>query len=347
MDETFFYHAIAVAAHGDYYAVKKYRASAPHADGWEQTYHALKKAGILLPDPEREFEQLDRLGIRLILRSQSEYPDRLRHIPHPPFGIYLRGDPTAVNSNPLTLAIVGTRRASDGGKRAAHDFSLALTDAGFTIASGLAFGIDAAAHEGSLDANGVTVAVLAGGLDHVYPGAHEALAQRILDGGGALISEYPPGEEPFGYRFIERNRIIVGIARGALIVEAPESSGALASARYAVEQNRDLFVIPGSITGANFKGSHALIRQGAELVTSPDDILEAYDIVTDKKIVARAAGETPEEILVLKALDELAASADVDKLVAMTKLEPRIVNRTLSFLILRGVVKESDGGYTI
>ena len=252
-----------------------------------------------------------------------------------------------MSANPLTLAIVGTRRASADGKKTARDFARELACAGFTIASGLAFGIDAAAHEGCLDAGGVTVAVLAGGLDSVYPLSHEALAQKILAHGGAIISEYPPGEEPFGYRFIERNRLISGISRAVLIVEAPESSGALATARYAVEQNRDLFVVPGAIAAANFKGSHTLIRQGAELVTSPDEILEAYDIVKKEKAVAQRRGESPEEILILEALETISAPADVDKIITMTRLEPRIVNRTLSFLILRGIVKETGGGYTI
>jgi DNA processing protein len=350
MEEILYYHAIAIAAHGDHHAIKKYRAAVGgDAGSWKATYDALKREGAALPDPERESERLERLGIQLVLSSHHEYPDRLRHIPHPPFGIYVRGEITAVTfANPLTLAIVGTRRASAEGKRTAHDFARELAGAGFTIASGLAFGIDAAAHEGCLDAGGITVAVLAGGLDHVYPYSHESLARKILARGGALISEYPPGEEPYGYRFIERNRIIIGISRGALIVEAPESSGALATARYAVEQNRDLFVVPGSVNAANFKGSHALIRQGAELVTVPDDILKEYDVVKKEHGgTATARGESPEEILVLKAMEEISTAADVDKLVAMTKLEPRIINRTLSFLILRGVVKESEDGYTI
>jgi DNA processing protein len=344
MDETPFYHALAIAAQGNYHVMKRYRTIAP---SWNEVYSNLAKEGVPLPDPEREFERLDGLGIQLVMASHREYPDRLRHIPHPPFGIYIRGAIAALAPNPLTLAIVGTRRASADGKRATHHFARELAAAGFTIASGLAFGIDAAAHEGCLDADGITIAALAGGLDNVYPYAHKTLAQKILAQGGALISEYPPGEAPFGYRFVERNRIISGISRGVLIVEAPEASGAIATARYAVEQNRDVFVMPGAVTATNFKGSHALIRQGAELVTSPNEILEAYDVIKKERTETHARGASPEEILILKALEEIGTHADVDKLATMTKLEPRIVNRTLSFLILRGIVKESDGGYTI
>jgi len=344
MNETLFYHVIAIAMHGDYGTIKKHHA--PTSD-WEATYHGLKEKGIPLADPQQEFERLEKLGIQLILASQDGYPEWLRHIPHPPFGIYVRGNLVAISANPLTLAIVGTRRASGDGKKIARDFSRELAAADFTIASGLAFGIDAAAHEGCLDGGGITVAALAGGLDGIYPQSNALLAQKILAHDGALISEYPPGERPFGYRFIERNRIISGIARGVLIVEAPESSGALATARYAAEQNRDLFVVHGPVTTMNFKGSHALIRQGAELVTSPDEILEAYDVVKRERTTARTRGETREEILILKALETISTPADVDKLVAMTKLEPRIVNRSLSFLILRGIVKETESGYTI
>jgi DNA processing protein len=288
-----------------------------------------------------------------VLAEQKEFPKALRHIPYPPFGIYLRGGGrssavlSAAQDGAPTIAIVGTRRASAEGKKIARSFACELAAAGCTIASGLAFGIDAAAHEGALDAGGATVVVLAGGLDVIYPHSHRGLAERILASGGTLISEYPPGEPPLAYRFIERNRIMSGISRGVLIVEAPESSGALATARYAAEQNRDVFVVPGAVSATNFKGSHALIRQGAELVTSPDDILDEYGI--DKKENARApvGASSPEEIVILKALAEIGAPADVDKLIALTKLEPRTVNQTLSFLLIRGIVKETEGGYTI
>jgi DNA processing protein len=354
MNEAYYYHSIAIAARSGYATIKKYRAAG--GGSWKAAYDALKDdaemSGAALPDPREAYEHMESLGIRLALGTAPEFPEPLRHIPYPPFGIYLRGGALLAmhgishNAAP-TLAIVGTRRASADGKRTARYFARELAAAGCTIVSGLAFGIDAAAHEGALDAGGATVAVLAGGLDTIYPHSHDALARRILERGGTLVSEYPPGEEPFGYRFIERNRIISGISRGVLIVEAPESSGSLATARYAVEQDREVFVVPGAVSAANFKGSHALIRQGAELVTAPDDILEAYGVDKKERVVTRGAMSSPEEILILKALAEISTPADVDKLIEMTKLEPRIVNRTLSFLIIGGIVKESDGGYTI
>lgn len=342
MNEPLFYHAVAIAGHGDYHSIKKFRAG---TDSWEAAYASLRENGVPLSDPENEYERLDRLGIRIAMSADTEYPDSLRHISHPPFALYLRGG--EMPSGPPMLAVVGTRRASADGKKIARRFACELAAGGFAIASGLAFGIDGAAHEGALDAGGRTVAVLAGGLDDVYPHAHDALARRILDAGGTLISEYPPGEEPFGYRFIERNRIISGISQGVLIVEAPESSGALATARYAAEQNRDVFVVPGAVTANNFKGSHALIRQGAELVASPGDILDAYGMKKEIVDAARSAPASPEEILVLTALRENSAAVDVDKLAAWTKLEPRAVNQALSFLLLHGIIKEMNAGYTI
>jgi DNA processing protein len=359
MDEASYYHALAIATQSGYATIKKYRAMG--GGSWEAAYAALiKKTRAPLPDPREAYERMVSLGIRLVLAEQKEFPEALRHIPYPPFGIYLRGGAlpsialnAAHDGAPCavpTIAVVGTRRASADGKKIARSFARALAAAGCTIASGLAFGIDAAAHEGALDARaggGATVAVLAGGLDTVYPHSHRGLAERILAGGGTLISEYPPGAAPLAYRFIERNRIMSGISRGVLIVEAPESSGALATARYAAEQNREVFVVPGSVSATNFKGSHALIRQGAELVTSPDDILGAYGIDKKENIVRRAGASSPEEIVILKALAEIGAPADVDKLIALTKLEPRTVNQVLSFLLIRGIVKELNGGYTI
>ena len=353
MNETHYYNAIAIATQSGYATMRKYRSVS--GGSWEAAYHRLKNNSALLPeyaaplpDPEAAYEHMASFGIRLILDSEKEFPEALRNIPYPPFGIYVRGGPSAsLPSSRVTIAVVGTRRASAEGKKIARSFARELADAGCTIASGLAFGIDSAAHEGALDAGGVTVAILAGGLDSVYPHSHRALAERILASGGMLISEYPPGEPPLAYRFIERNRIMSGLSRGVLIVEAPESSGALATARYALEQDREVFVVPGAITSTHFKGSHTLIRQGAELVTSPDEILEAYGIEKNKCASGKRVVASPEEILVLKALTDISVPADVDKLIALTRLEPRIVNQTLSFLLIRGTIKESDGGYTI
>lgn len=289
-------------------------------------------------------------------QGDTKYPALLREIAHPPFGIYVRGTlpqsmlpPNAASA--LVIAIVGTRRATPEGKAIARRFARDLAQAGFIIVSGLAFGIDAAAHEGCLDANGTTVAVLAGGLDKIYPRENTKLAEKILAAGGAIVSEYPPGVPPYPIRFIERNRLISGLARGTLIVEAPYGSGSLATARFALEQNRDVFAVPGAITQKNFEGSHQLIRQGATLVTTPEEILESYGVSRKDAVCAQMRAHkdaySPEEALILQALVDSATPAEVDKIIAATKLEPQAVNQTLSFLLFRNLIKETGGGYTI
>ena len=342
MEEVFYYHAVAAAVAGDYAKIEKLKKG---FGDWKSAYDALVRSGASRLEPEKEWEKLSRAGIGLVLHADDRYPRLLVEIADPPFGIYVRG--TLPPEGRPSLAIVGTRRATPDGKRIARRFASELARSGFTIVSGLAFGIDAAAHEGCLEAEGVTVAVLAGGLDAVYPRENERLAAKILERGGAIVSEYPPGSPPYPGRFLERNRIISGLTQGVLIVEAPKGSGSLATARRALEQNRDVFVVPGPVAHPNFAGSHQLIRQGAELVTAPEEILEAYGMTREETIAAQERTASREEMLILKALQEVRAPADVDKIAVITKLNIQIVNCALSSLILRNLVKESGGGYTI
>jgi DNA processing protein len=345
MDEHYFYNALAIEAFGSYHAIKKMKKE--HAT-WRQAFESLAAYNGTLPDPIREWKRLMDLNIHLVLYSDKDYPKLLREIPHPPFGIYVRGEATTLDpAKGVAIGIIGTRRATTEGKEVAKKFGQELARAGCTIISGLAFGIDAAGHEGCLDGGGTTVAVFAGGLDHIYPGSNRTLAEKILTAGGSFVSEYPLGEAPLSYRFIERNRIISGLSQGVLVIEAPDGSGSLATARFALEQNRDVFVVPGSISHPNFKGSHKLIRQGATLVTEPRDVLEVYGIDSDDKERKQKEAATPEEKLVLRALASISTPADVDKIIQMTRLEPQIANRALSFLLLRNLIKESGGGYTI
>jgi DNA processing protein len=356
MHESYYYNAVAIALFGDYDAIKKLRATRA---SWEESYYALQEGReASLPEPEAAFEELLRRDVRLALFSDAVYPPWLREIPHPPFALYIRGDSTALLHNPA-LAIVGTRRTSSEGKDIARQFARELANAGFSIVSGLAFGVDAAAHEGCLEANGAgansgpAIAVLAGGLRSIYPHNNEHLGRAIIEHGGALVSEYPMGEPPLKQRFIARNRIVSGLARGALIIEAPYKSGALSTARFALEQNRDVFVIPGNIAQANFTGSNLLIQQGATLVTSPKDIFESYGMVKEQRAVDAArialarAALNAEESLVMDAFTHNDSLLDVDKIIIMTRLEPRIVNRTLTLLILKDFIKEERGGYRL
>jgi DNA processing protein len=244
---------------------------------------------------------------------------------------------------------VGTRRATRTGKELAHALARELA-AHFSIASGLALGVDAAAHAGCLEGNGHTVAVLAGGVDAPQPQTNAALAMRIVEQGGALVSEYPPGSAPIPYRFLERNRIVSGMARGVLLVEAPESSGALVTARCALEQNREVFILPGPVTHPNFRGSHTLIREGARLVRNAADIFEDLGLAPEEGTtsVPRALPLlASDEAAVAAALREAATPLSVDSLVGITALTPSAVNRAVSFLLVKNVVQETEGGYLL
>jgi DNA processing protein len=348
MDDKIFYNALAVATQGDYKKIAKLKGE---CTTWKEAHgtHAACRLPLAVnasSDPEEEWQKLEKFGVRLVLFDDDDYPPLLREIPSPPFGIYILGTLTH-RSSPLApaLAIVGTRRATPDGKKTARQFARELAQAGFTIISGLAFGVDAAAHEGCLEADGMTVAILAGGLDEIYPHSNETLAKKIIANGGALISEYPIGQPAYKERFLERNRIVSGFSQGILVIEAPEKSGSLVTARYAFEQNRDVFVVPGPITHPNFKASHELIRQGAELVTKPEHIMESYGVTQANKMLAIETSATSEEKLILEALRSVAEPAEVDKLANMTKLEPQIVNQAITFLIIKNLIKEVTEGY--
>ncbi len=347
-EEALYYNAVAVALHGDHGALRK----AAQYGTWKKAYHMLLMGERPVPVAEEAWDPLEKFGVGLLLPNDPAYPQFLREIHRAPFGIYVRGNVGSLCAAvPLeharTIAIVGTRRATPDGRRLATIFGRELARAGFTIVSGLAIGIDAAAHEGALEAHGVCVAVLPNGIDHIYPHTNARLGEKIIATGGAVVSEYPPGELTRKYRFLERNRIISGLARGTLVIEAPESSGSLATADFALEENRDVFVIPGNIAAPNFRGANALIRQGATLVTKPEEIFEAYGVQWPQKKIGAADGGTPEEMLILHALRAASRALEVDKIITVTKLEPRIVNRTLSFLVMKGFVKESGNGYIL
>lgn len=359
--EKMFYNAVAIALQGDPSGVRTLQAQVKKQYGelfgkpsWQMAWEISASGKTDLPNPERAWEELERAGVRLILHQEECYPPLLREIPHPPAGIYIRGElPQEITErdekhHAPTIAIVGTRRATVEGRATTKKFAQKLADAGCVIISGLALGIDAAAHEGCLESpNGKTVAILACGLDNYYPKENEWLGKKILERGGAIISEYPLGEPPYGYRFLERNQIVCGLSKGVLVVECPKRSGSQATANYALQQNRDLFVIPGSITHQNFFGSHQLIRQGAELVTAPEEILEAYGLVEKEKAMRETSAATLEEKQVLHALRDAGTALEVDKIIEMAKLEPRVVNRTLSFLLIKHLIKETETGYII
>ncbi|MDR0736541.1 MAG: DNA-processing protein DprA [Zoogloeaceae bacterium] len=209
----------------------------------------------------------------LIALADKRYPPQLLEIPDPPTLLYVRGDPAALQRP--GIAVVGSRNATPHGLKTAEDFARTLADAGFGIISGLALGIDAAAHSGALASKTrqTTVAVIGTGADRIYPARNQALARHIVEQ-GAIVSEFPLGTPAIAANFPRRNRVISGLARGVLVVEAATESGSLITARLAGEQGREVFAIPGSIHSPLSKGCHRLIRQGAKLVESAQDILE-------------------------------------------------------------------------
>src|SRR3989344_6570469 len=225
------YHALNLAYVSNYEALKKILGI--HGS-WHKAWLALQNDFGSFPfgkriDADLEWLKLAHNDVRLVLNADKNFPALLKEIPWSPHGLYMRG--AELNDADKLIAIVGTRKASSHGKKIATQFARSLAENGLTVVSGLALGIDAAAHEGTLEAKGKTIAVLANGLDGIYPRQNEKLAEKILESGGALISEYPIGAPSLAHRFIERNRIVSGLSLGTIIVEAPKESGALATAR--------------------------------------------------------------------------------------------------------------------
>lgn len=282
------------------------------------------------------------MEIRFLSKNDGTFPALLREIPEAPAGVYLKG---AAIGDETKIAIVGTRRASAQGRALAREFAAAFARSGVTVVSGLAMGIDTAAHEGACSEKGKTIAVLAQGLDRVYPRQNEKLAHSIMHLGGVLVSEYAQGTPSMPYHFLARNRIISGLCRAVVIIEAPVRSGALATAHFAVEQNRDVYVVPGAAKNALYEGSHKLIQEGAGLATSPEEVLSAMGIAPRAvERNAQSAGSSEAET-VFGTLKAQSAPLGVDKLHDLTKISIPALNRVLTHLIIRGMIKEERGKY--
>lgn len=211
-------------------------------------------------------------NIDIISIEDKQYPNILKEIYDPPICLYIRGNKEILNNK--SISIVGCRKATDYGRKVARDFAYNISKQDINIISGLAIGIDSEAHLGAVEANKKTVAILGNGLDTIYPKENINLSQKILDSGGTIISEYPLGTKPKKENFPARNRIISGMSSGLLVVEAKEKSGTLITVDFALEQGRDVFVVPGNIVSENSVGTNDLIRQGAKLVTDWRECME-------------------------------------------------------------------------
>lgn len=297
---------------------------------------------------ESDLAWLGRPDSHLVTLDDRCYPALLRDIPDPPLALFVQGDPVCLGE--LQLAIVGSRNPTPSGRDNAFEFARYLAGAGLTITSGLAAGIDGAAHRGALAGGGRTLAVVGTGLDRVYPAEHLELAHAIANQ-GALISEFPLGSRPTAGHFPKRNRLISGLSLGTLVVEATPRSGSLITARLAGEQGRETFAIPGSIHNPQARGCHALIRQGAKLVETASDILEELGPLAHTlwdATEASAPQSFPESALdadyhhLLAQLDE--TPTPVDTLVQRSGLTAETVSSMLLVLELQGYVSSAAGG---
>ncbi len=294
------------------------------------------------------------LPIASVNPVDKTYPKFLREIADPPFPLYFMGE--LPSDSDVNIAVVGTRKATHDGLLIARQIANRLARAGAVVVSGLALGIDGAAHEGAVAAGGRTIAVLATGLDSIYPRSHENLANSILEKGGGIVSEYPAGTPGLPHQFLERNRIISGLCIATVVIEAPIHSGALVTAKFALEQGRELFVVPGPANHPNYRGSHMLLRSGARLVTSAEEIFEDLEdamancqltLPLSEKKEPETGTENDVDSLIMNAFKNSAEPLTVDNLTENTKLELQVVNQRLTFLILKGIIEEKAGRFRL
>ncbi|HJU29094.1 MAG TPA: DNA-processing protein DprA [Candidatus Binataceae bacterium] len=307
---------------------------------------------------EQELCELPRIGARMVRWTDSDYPEALRHIADPPPYFFVRGDSFALNRH--AIAIVGARAASDAGRRMAQRLALELAAKGFAVVSGLARGIDSEAHQGALDGGGRTVAVMGCGIDIIYPPENRKLAEAIVESGGAILSELPVGTPPIAENFPSRNRLISGLSMGVVIVEAAEKSGSLITARMALEQDRQVFAVPGSPVSGKTRGSNRLLKEGARLVECVEDVIEelapqfgasasadmksARKAQTTEPARSESAWETEsaEVKLILRHLKE-SDKLHVDSVIEGSGLSTQTVLKLLLELELRGLVTQHPG----
>lgn len=293
--------------------------------------------------PERELDLIHKFKVNVLTIEDAQYPKNLKTIHYPPPVLYFKG--TITESDKSSISIVGSRKATYYGKMVAEKLSKDLALAGLTIISGLARGIDTAAHKGTLSVNGRTIAVLGCGINHIYPPENRRLAQEIQES-GAVISEFPLFTLPERQNFPRRNRVISGLSLGTVVVEAAEKSGALITADFALDQGREVFAIPGNINSPLSNGSHNLIKQGAKLVNNYQDILEEIHIAlpqktAEKEVAAKDISLTEEEKIIYRLITK--EPVQIDEIIATSKLPAGKVSEMLLNLELKDLIKEIEG----
>ena len=296
---------------------------------------------------EKTINNIINLGINVVTCLDDDFPSKLRDIPDPPILLYYKGELSIANSEHL-IGVVGTRKPSSYGKDVCEKFVSTLSRAGVVTISGLAYGIDSIVANKTLEASGKTIAVLGGGLTKIYPSINEQIAKEIVQNGGLLLSEYKPTDSPTQYTFPERNRIISGLSDGVLIVEAGEHSGSLITATCALEQGKELFVVPGNITSFQSKGSNRLIYEIPHcVVIEPENILESLHIGTNKNDNLNVEKMTLQLTIAQQLVYDLLKVEDMhfDDLAEKLNMKPRELNVLLTDMEMMGVIKSQSGNY--
>jgi len=307
--------------------------------------------GTSISKPSKEVEQALKWALEkdhhLITQAQPEYPVQLKNIASPPPLLMVKGQLNTLQLN--QVAMVGSRYPTAFGKQAAHEFAYELSEMGLVITSGLAKGIDGAAHQGALDAGGATLAVLGSGLNNIYPKPHTKLSEAICEK-GALISEFHLNAPPVAGHFPRRNRIVSGLSLGCLVVEATLKSGSLITARQALEQNREVMAIPGPINNPQASGCHHLIRQGAVLIETPAQVINELalqvEVVTkQQRQMSEEKVSDPKQKALLKSLDY--NGANIDEIISRTQLQISELSALLMGLELEGLIRQEQGLYML
>lgn len=273
-----------------------------------------------------------------------EYPKAFLELAQPPADLYIEGGELKDLLRKPRLAVVGSRKVSAYGRAVTEQLVQAISRKGVVIVSGLALGVDSIAHRACLDAGGQTIAVLPSGLSYIYPRSHEGLARHIVKQGGALVSEQPPHARPMKHHFIARNRLIAALADAILITEAAEDSGSLHTASFALELGREVMAVPGPITSSQSVGTNNLIKSGARVVVSAQDISDALGLQASPK-TPKAMGSNPAEYVVLQLLAD--GLHDADELLARSNLEPQLFQQTLSMLEITGRARPAGNNHWI
>lgn len=292
-------------------------------------------------DLDREVAKLAQHGVRMVCWESADYPETLRHIPTSPPTLYIKGELT--ERDRWAIAIVGTRKLTEYGRQMTREITTGLVRRSITIVSGLARGIDSMAHQIAIEMGGRTIGVLGSGIDQIYPPENRKLAQKIVDGRGAIISEYALGVPPEAKNFPPRNRIISALSLGSAVIEAGYPSGALITARFAAEQGRNIFAVPGNVNSPASKGTNKLIQEGAKLITSASDILEDLQLehVEEQQALQLTLPDSAEEAALVPHL--INTPIHVDELSRKTNMPASLVTSTLTLMELKGMVQQVGG----